>query len=154
MQEEQPYHQRKVLWALLGLRKACLGSTEASSETVPCLHGRLHHSLRRMASNSLKKEWSMVIMVLPTRMYSLETLQYLISHLGHKDGHINMWCGKEWISDFKQEGNWISASHMGNFTIWRYTRKRNAKSLIFKIFLYTFAKREKCYEKNWIYCFK
>ena len=40
---------------------------------------------------------------------------------GHKHGHIDMWCGRQWVSDFKQEGNWINGSAETNFTVWRYT---------------------------------
>ena len=39
----------------------------------------------------------------------------------HPHGHIDMWCGKQWISDFKQNGNWINGSTETNFTIWRYS---------------------------------
>jgi hypothetical protein len=42
---------------------------------------------------------------------------------GHKHGHINMWCGKKWVSDFWQEGNWISGNANTDFTVWRYTGK-------------------------------
>ena len=42
---------------------------------------------------------------------------------GHKHGHINMWCGKKWVSDFWQEGNWISGKANTDFTVWRYTGK-------------------------------
>jgi hypothetical protein len=40
---------------------------------------------------------------------------------GHKFGHAAMWCGKNWISDFKQEGNWISRGLTSTFSIWRYS---------------------------------
>lgn len=39
---------------------------------------------------------------------------------GHPYGHIAMWCGNNWISDFKQNGNWVSNSYRGRFTVWRY----------------------------------
>ena len=40
---------------------------------------------------------------------------------GHEYGHIDMWCGRQWVSDFKQDGNWISQNATTNFTVWRYT---------------------------------
>jgi len=40
---------------------------------------------------------------------------------GHNYGHAAMWCGKNWISDFKQAGNWISGGLTSTFTIWRYS---------------------------------
>jgi hypothetical protein len=40
---------------------------------------------------------------------------------GHKHGHINMWCGRQWVSDFRQEGNWISSNANTSFTVWRYS---------------------------------
>lgn len=40
---------------------------------------------------------------------------------GHDYGHAAMWCGKNWISDFKQQGNWISGGLTSTFTIWRYS---------------------------------
>lgn len=39
----------------------------------------------------------------------------------HPHGHINMWCNGQWISDFKQSGNWVNGSHTLPFTVWRYT---------------------------------
>lgn len=38
----------------------------------------------------------------------------------HDYGHIDMWCGNAWISDFIQNGNWVSGSYKGRFTVWRY----------------------------------
>lgn len=40
---------------------------------------------------------------------------------GHKHGHINMWCGRQWVSDFRQEGNWISNDANTTYTVWRYS---------------------------------
>lgn len=45
-----------------------------------------------------------------------------------KHGHINMWCGQQWISDFKQDGNWVSSSAKGEFSVWRYTGNGMKKS--------------------------
>ena len=39
----------------------------------------------------------------------------------HKHGHIDMWCGQQWISDFKQSGNWVNSSAKGEFSVWRYS---------------------------------
>lgn len=39
---------------------------------------------------------------------------------GHDFGHIDMWCGSNWISDFVQNGNWVSGKYKGRFTVWRY----------------------------------
>jgi len=42
---------------------------------------------------------------------------------GHKDGHITMWCGNEWVSDFKQMNNRINSRTRTNYTVWRYSGK-------------------------------
>ena len=40
---------------------------------------------------------------------------------GHKYGHIDMWSGSKWVSDFWQEGNWISGTAKTGFKVFRYT---------------------------------
>ena len=47
---------------------------------------------------------------------------------GGKYGHIDMWCGKQWISDFKQGGNWINSTAKAAFTVWRYKGSGMKKS--------------------------
>ena len=41
----------------------------------------------------------------------------------HKAGHANMWCGKQWVSDFRQNGNWVNSSAEGKFVVMRYSGK-------------------------------
>ena len=41
----------------------------------------------------------------------------------HKAGHANMWCGKQWVSDFRQKGNWVNSSAEGKFVVMRYSGK-------------------------------
>ena len=40
---------------------------------------------------------------------------------GHKYGHIDMWCGNQWVSDFKQNYNRISGSVSNKYVVYRYT---------------------------------
>ena len=42
---------------------------------------------------------------------------------GSKHGHITMWCGNEWVSDFKQMANRINSKTTTNYTVWRYSGK-------------------------------
>ncbi len=42
---------------------------------------------------------------------------------GHSYGHVDMWCDSQWISDFKQNGNWINGSAETDFSVWRYSGK-------------------------------
>jgi hypothetical protein len=42
---------------------------------------------------------------------------------GHEHGHITMWCGNQWISDFKQMSNRIKNGVVTNYTVWRYSGK-------------------------------
>jgi hypothetical protein len=39
---------------------------------------------------------------------------------GHKYGHIDMWCGNQWVSDFKQNYNRISGSVSNKYVVYRY----------------------------------
>lgn len=48
----------------------------------------------------------------------------------HKVGHIMMWCGDKWRSDFAQNtcrtyGDWLTAWNQGLYHVWRYRNKTN-----------------------------
>ena len=38
----------------------------------------------------------------------------------HQHGHITMWCGNQWVSDFKQMNNRIKKGVVTKCTVWRY----------------------------------